>query len=48
MTSIDLLLRSAKKYLLSLGSNQLMSNEKNVPAQLVGFQSRYCLVHKRP
>ena len=28
--SIDLLLRSARKYLLSTGSNQLMSNEKNV------------------
>src|SRR5262249_9241477 len=31
-TSIALLLRSAKKNLLSFGSNQLMSNEKNVPA----------------
>ena len=29
-TSIVLLLRSARKYLLSTGSNQLMSNEKNV------------------
>ena len=27
MTSIDLLLRSAKKYLLRTGSTQLMSNE---------------------
>ena len=31
-TSIALLLRSAKKNLLSFGSNQLMSNENNVPA----------------
>src|SRR5262249_18778074 len=31
-TSIALLLRSAKKYFLSTGSTQLMSNEKNVDA----------------
>ena len=39
-TSIALLLRSARKYLLSTGSNQLMSNEKNVLA-IGRFPARY-------
>ena len=35
MTSTDLLLRSAKKYMLSTGSYQLMSNEKNAARRVL-------------